>query len=213
MDQAIPRKEILMKKKEKAEKRMSRTARIIRGCTAPPFCALVMLLILFFFKPGFYHSASNFGFAIAYLFFLPVLAYPLSLVFKFPKDSFRNNQRKLAVIFSVIGYVALLSTVLNNGFTSGELVIYLNYVISGVLIAITTPIPHCKASGHACGVAGPIASLVYFVSPWYILPGAALLAAVFWSSLKLKRHTLPQLIAGSLISMLVIIVAGAMQVI
>lgn len=213
MDQAIPRKGQELMKKERTERGRLRTARIIRGCTAPPFCALIMLLLLFFFRPGFFHSASNFAFAIVYLFFLPVLAYPVSLVFKFPKDSFRNNQRKLAVIFSVIGYAALLAMVLKSGFYNGELVVYLNYVISGALIAITTPIPHCKASGHACGVAGPIASLVYFISPWYIIPGVLLLAAVFWSSLKLKRHTLPQLIAGSLIPTIVIVVASVIGVI
>lgn len=202
-----------MKKAERSEKRIMRTARVIRGVTAPPFCALCLLLMLFFFSPGFYYSVSNFAFAIVYLFFLPVLAYPVSLVFKFSKDSFRNNQRKLAVIFSVIGYAALLCMVLTNGFNNGELVIYLNYVISGALIAITSAIPHCKASGHACGVAGPLASLVYFVSPWFLIPGAVILGAVFWSSLKLKRHNLPQLIAGSAISALVIIAAAAIGVI
>ena len=220
MDQIMPRPsqiaEALTEAEQKARraaKRALRAAKIIRGVTVPPVCALFMLLILFFLCPGFYYSASNFAFAIVYLVALPTLAYPVAFVFKFSKDSFKNNQRKLAVIFSVIGYAALLSMVLTNGYNIGELVLYLNYVISVVLIAITTPIPHCKASGHACGAAGPIAGLSYFVSPWFLAVGAVLLTAVFWASLKLRRHTPGQLVAGALISAVCVVVAVVVGII
>ena len=39
-------------------------------------------------------------------------------------------------------------------------------------------------------------------SPLLILPSALLIAAVYRSSLKLKRHTLPQLLIGSVVSLL-----------
>ena len=53
-----------------------------------------------------------------------------------------------------------------------------------------------KASGHACGVAGPIFSLIYFLGPWVLL-GLLLLAAVYWASLSMKRHDKSELLIGS----------------
>lgn len=56
-----------------------------------------------------------------------------------------------------------------------------------------------RASGHACGIAGPIAILIYFVSPWALL-GIVVLAAAGWASLAMKRHASKELVIGSLLS-------------
>jgi hypothetical protein len=102
----------------------------------------------------------------------------------------------MAVVFCVAGYIGgSLYCLLGEG-TAEQLIVYLTYLISGVLIALFSYGFKVKGSGHASGVAGPVAMLVYRSGPWYLL-GAAVLAAVFWSSLKLGRHTWTQLLLGS----------------
>ena len=48
----------------------------------------------------------------------------------------------------------------------------------------------------------PAFLLTWKLHPLLILPSALLIAAVYRSSLKLKRHTLPQLLIGSAVSLL-----------
>ena len=64
---------------------------------------------------------------------------------------------------------------------------------------------HRKASGHACGVAGPAALLIYFGVPAWI-PALLVLAAVWWASLVMRRHTLGQLAGGTVIPVAVMAV-------
>lgn len=193
---------------------MSRTnlklkiAKAVRVCTVAPVFALVMLMVLYTQVPGFFKSPAHMLVAVLCLCILPVLAYPVSHLFRWPREQFREKQRRLAIIFSLVGYITLLVMAFAAGSTHGEIAVYLNYVFSALVVAVTTAFPKAKASGHACGVAGPAATLIYFVSPWFLLLGLAL-AAVFWSSLALGRHTLPQLITGSLTSTLFIVVLAA----
>ena len=55
-----------------------------------------------------------------------------------------------------------------------------------------------NTSGHACGFIGPVVFLSYSISVWFLL-ALPLLYFVIWSSLKLKRYTLFELISGCLI--------------
>ena len=57
---------------------------------------------------------------------------------------------------------------------------------------------HFKASGHTCGCSGPIAALSIFINPWFLV-GYVLLTPIIWSSIRLKRHTALQLLAGCVI--------------
>ena len=76
--------------------------------------------------------------------------------------------------------------------------IYLEYLISGVVIFFINKCFGFRASGHACGVAGPVALMVYFGIK-ALLPGVLVLALTFWASLKMKRHTAEQLLGGTAI--------------
>ena len=187
-----------------------KAAKIIRVCTIAPVFALLLLAVLYLRVPGFYFSTAHFILAVCCLCVLPVLAYPLSHIFHLPPDKFRERQRKMAIIFSLAGYIILIVTAFVCGYTHGEMAVYLTYTISVAVIAITSIWPKYKASGHACGVAGPICMLVHFVSPWFLLLTAAL-GGVFWSSLVLKRHNLPQLITGTLTPVLIIFVLSAIN--
>lgn len=58
------------------------------------------------------------------------------------------------------------------------------------------------ASGHACSTTAPVFLLTWKLHPLFIIPSVLLIAAVYRSSLKLSRHTLPQLLIGSAVSLL-----------
>ena len=135
--------------------------------------------------------------AIVCLSLLPVLAYPVSYLIPALRRGGRKTQRNLALVFSVLGYlIGFLAAVLDDG-AAMEKVVFGTYLISGTTLAVCTLL-HFKASAHACGVVGPVAILTYYVSPFALL-GLMLLVPVFVASVRMKRHTVPQLVVGSLI--------------
>ena len=175
-------------------------AKGIRILTTAPIVAALLLTILHLCIPGAYAGPAHYWMAMACLSFLPLLAYPISDLVPALRKKGRDGQRTLGVIFSVIGYVIDFSYVLLFGGAAIESVVAGTYLFSGLLIALCAVL-HLKPSAHACGESGPVAMLCYFLGPWFAL-GYLLLAAVFWSSLTLKRHSLPQLLAGSVIPVL-----------
>lgn len=182
-----------------ARAKKMRMAKLIRTATVAPFPAATLILLLYFFKPGAYQSLGHALLAILFLSVLPLLAYPLSALIPAIRRKGRDGQRNLAIVCSVLGYI--LGCVVSFGFSPAriEKIVYLTYALSGVLIALFSGVLKIKASGHACGVAGPIAALTYFISPYFLF-GTLLFAAVCYSSLQLKRHTLSQLILGAFVS-------------
>ncbi len=167
-------------------------AQVIRIATIPPIMAAATILILHRHFPAEYGLSSLFFLTLA-----PVLAYPIWWVIPKLREGGRRTQRGLAVALSVAGYLA---GTLWCGFVTKEyasLRFYLIYLISGGLIALFSYVFGIRGSGHASGVVGPVAVMVWRLGPWYLL-GVGLIAAVFWSSVKLGRHTLPQLVLGGL---------------
>lgn len=80
------------------------------------------------------------------------------------------------------------------------LLISLTYVFVTASIMFVTLF--WKISVHSAGVAGPTTALVYFFGLGFV-PMYILTALVITVRLKLKAHTLPQLLAGVLIAMAV----------
>lgn len=171
-------------------------ARVIRVATVPPLMALVLALILW--GNGVLPPAGALR-IILFLSVLPTLAYPVWAAVPSLRARGRDSQRPLAVIFSVAGYLAGTAVCLCGCGGRTELLLFLSYLISGGLIALFSFAFKVMGSGHAAGTAGPVTVLICLLGPWYAL-GGAVLAAVFWSSLVLKRHTLLQLVLGSLFS-------------
>ncbi len=181
-------------------------SKAIRIITVAPVCAAFLILILYF--KGKFLSGLHTVFAIIFLSVFPLLSYPVSI---FIKKSDRSSQRKLAIIFSVIGYICgALFCFLSNS-TVTEKIIYLTYLFSGTLTGIFSFGFNIKASGHACGVAGPIAALCYFISPFYAI-GIILLIPVYSSSIILKRHTPLQLLIGTAIPVICLLISVLLTV-
>lgn len=72
----------------------------------------------------------------------------------------------------------------------------LSYAIATALFALLTPL--INLSLHAAGVTGAAVCLT-FVFGALSLPAFLLLPAVLWARLRLKRHTIPELVLGMLV--------------
>ncbi len=165
-------------------------AKAIRIITLPQIMVFFLILLLGDrLPPG--HDIV----AMVMLCALPLLSYLCWRVSPRLREQGRRSQRKLAICFSVAGY--LLGTVycLASGGSQTELFMYLSYVICGVLIALSSYVFHIKSSGHAAGVVGPVMILTLRATPWGLL-GLLLMIPVALSSIKLGRHTPKELLLG-----------------
>ncbi len=177
---------------------MNKVYKIIRVATVPPIMASALFIIL-----GAYRTLGLVDTLLGILFLgiLPILSYPLQRFIPYYKDKGREGQRNLAIIFSVVGYIlgCVLALIFDAPLNT-VVFIYLDYLISGVLIAVFNKLFHLKASGHACGIVGPVAMLIYWGLYIPAAVGAVLTVFVFMSSIKMKRHTFLQLLGGSAIT-------------
>lgn len=153
----------------------------------------------FLFMDGFYTSIWEYVAAVAFIALLPITAYPLQLVIPPFKSRGREGQRALAFVMCTLGYIlgvayGLLFSVGRPIFT-----MLLTYLLSGVTLLAVNLVFRFKASGHACGLMGPLAALAYFIGPFALISGLFLFAAAFWSSVYMKRHTAAQFAVGAAI--------------
>ena len=184
-----------------------KTAKSIRVFTVPPIFAAILCALLYWLVDGAYPNGIHCLVMLFTLSILPLMSYPLCAIIPSLRKQGRKAERTLGLIFSVAGYIGgFLFALLTSG-TTIELVVYSTYLLSGVMLAICT-VCHFKASAHTCGCSGPVAALSVLVSPWFLL-GYLLVGVVIWASVQLKRHSRTQLVAGSLIPVLsLLIVCG-----
>ena len=171
-------------------------AKFIRAVTVPPVMALMLLIILYITKNEFFGTTLNLVLAIVFLVVLPILAYPLQPLIPGFKGKGREGQRNLALLMASLGYICGLMTALFLPVSKYLLIIYLTYLFSGISLVLLNKVFKVRASGHACGVAGPVFSLIIFLGPW-VLFGIFLLAAVYWASLRMDRHDKSELLIGT----------------
>lgn len=66
-----------------------------------------------------------------------------------------------------------------------------------------------KASGHACRIVGPLIMFLYFGLYIPAIIGVALILPVYISSVRTKQHTLTQLVGGSAVPAVVLLIITA----
>ena len=103
------------------------------------------------------------------------------------------------MIFAVSGYVLGITVGLLAHAPKETILIYLEYLLSGMMILLFNKCFHRKISGHACGIFAPIVLFIYFNLYICAAIGIAIAVFVYISSLQTKRHTLPQLVGGSIV--------------
>ncbi len=113
-----------------------------------------------------------------------------------PKRSMRIKPFIIGIINYFIGFILLLwlkTPVLMTG-------LMLAYVINTTIMLVITL--YWKISIHAAGVTGPLTFIIYRLGLWssflYLL-----VIPVGLIRLKLKEHTLPQVIAGAILTILI----------
>ncbi len=170
----------------------------VRIITVAPVMALITLILMFAIRPHCIGGTLNFIMSAVFLFVLPVAAYPLQPVLPHFKNGGRKAQRDLAIIMAVVGYIGGIIYAFAAKTPHALTVFFMTYLLSGVLMVLFNKVFKIKASGHACGVVGPIAYMCVFLSPFAAL-GAVLVFPVFYSSVRMKRHTPAELICGALL--------------
>ncbi|MEA5026991.1 hypothetical protein SDC9_144637 [bioreactor metagenome] len=177
---------------------MERIEKITRVLTMPPLVTGLTVLLLYEVQAL---NMMEFIMAEGCLLFFPALAYPFREIFHIGKDR-RSGQRTTAMIFSCFSYSYgfIWSLTSNAGMVCK--VLFTSYILSVIALLIANKLCHFKASGHACSTTAPMVLLSWQVSPYLVLPSLGLVLAVYYSSIKLKQHTLGQLIAGSAFSIL-----------
>lgn len=183
---------------------MNRVSKIIRRFTVPPVFAAALLIIVYIAYPNYFGNVWHLIGGLFFLTILPTLAYPMQKYIPHFKDRGREGQRSLAMIFSFAGY--LLGTGIAFAFSAPVdlKTIYLEYLLCGIGMLLLNKVFKIKASGHACGIVGPVIMLLYFRLYIPAIIGAALIVPVYISSIKTKQHTAPQLIGGSAIPIVVL---------
>lgn len=111
-------------------------------------------------------------------------------------------QRSTALVCSAVGYIAGFLWSLLAPCSWLVHILFLSYVISIAGLLLLNVGLGFHASGHACSTTAPALLLTWKLHPLFIIPSVLLIVAVYRSSLKLSRHTLPQLLAGSAVSLL-----------
>jgi len=182
----------------KREKKWMGLAKAIRILTVAPLFALIAFLLLWFLKREVFVEVRGLLLAILMIVIFPILAYPLQPLFPHFKNKGRKGQRQLAIIMSMIGYALGIIVSFAFSFSDGTKMIFICYSVAGLFIFLFSKFTSVKASGHTCGVTGPIIYLTYFLGA-YALFGFIFLLLVYWSSLYMKRHTLLELVWGTIV--------------
>lgn len=179
-----------------------RFAKLIRFLSIPPFMVIALTCTLYFRSDAVFYSGSQIAWIIALFVIIPALAYPCQKFVPAWKEQGRSKQRKLAFIFSLVGYsTAVLWSCLSD--VSMELrLLTLSYFFNLLILIIFNKYLKIKSSGHACSAATPILFALRYFGWKNALIWCVVYAAVIWSSLLLKRHTVQQITLGSLTSIL-----------
>ncbi len=168
-----------------------------------PFTALYGLLLLVFLWPNAFDPVFVWtGFFIGLLFLLVIPLLPiLHSIVVGRTDVFVSDQNKRSSLFAI----AITSQILGTGvaYLIGSSILtlfHLCYVTTTTVIAMINV--KTKLSVHIAGIAGPVTFLAFFLGPlqllwWLTIPPVA------WSRLKLKAHSIPQLVIGFLTAVMV----------
>ena len=172
-------------------------AKAIRVITVPPLLIGVLLVALYLYPSGVFHSLTSLILSVTFLAVIPAISYLVWAIIPSLRKGGRASQRKLAFVFSILGYLGGVVYALTAEISRGLTIILCTYCVSVVILTLINKLTIFRASGHGCGVTGPLLLPAYFVNPFWIIPSLFGLLLVYLSSLALKRHNLKELVAGS----------------
>ena len=110
----------------------------------------------------------------------------------------RAGSRALAFVTSAAGYTVGTLYAFLSGATPELKFIFSGYMIALIALTVFNKVFKLKASGHACGILGPLLYAVHFFGINWIIPCSVAAVAVVWASLYRKSHTPKELALGAL---------------
>ena len=182
-------------------------AKIIRIITVPPLLALLLITYLYFGATGYFNMPVEAVIMAFCIVICPLIAYPVCFFVPSLRRLGREKERSTAFITTTVGYVFLLPFIFFAGITDKLAIICLTYVLSVVFLLIFNKIIGLRASGHACGVFGPLLVFIYAGGAYMVIPVIILSAMTIWSSLVLGRHSVSELVLSALCSTVAFIVS------
>ncbi|MGE5390941.1 MAG: hypothetical protein ACM3PE_07740 [Deltaproteobacteria bacterium] len=171
-------------------------AKIVGIITIPPL--FVLMVVTWMWVRGGIQGFDLYWYlmTLALLAVVPALAYPISYLVPSIRAKGREGQRKLAFILSIIGYIA--GVIVGQMGDAPWLIrgLFWGYLFSGGSLALINVVLRYKASGHACGLSGPITFMTVATGGrlWYLF---ILLPLVFWARIKRDQHTIGNMLAGT----------------
>ncbi|WAM34355.1 hypothetical protein [Caldicellulosiruptor morganii] len=183
-------------------------AYLISSIFTVPMVALIVFTIMWFDNKAANYN-GNFNYYLSSILFftiIPIMAYIVARTIPKFKSGGREKERKLAFIFGIAGYIlGNLSLLVMKRPTKAMVGLYLSYLISSFILAFINRVLKFKASGHACGITGPVLAVNFIagIKMWFLF---LLIPLVMWSRLVLKRHDFKQLIVGAATSFVVTLV-------
>ncbi len=185
-----------------------RIAYLVSSLFTVPMVALLVFTIMWFdnSKANFNNNLYYYLNSVLFFTIIPLCAYIFARTIPKFKAGGREAERKLAFMFGIVGYVlGNISLVFMKKPTKAMIGLYLSYLISALILAFVNKVLRFKASGHACGITGPIVA-INFIAGIKMLYLALLIPLVMWSRLALKRHDTKQLLAGAATSFFVTLI-------
>jgi hypothetical protein len=166
-----------------------------------PLLSGALVTFVFFQIPsGMPNRVAGFGWALTFISLIPLA----SLLFYIPgrvKDWTRvlKRQRTASFVLMIISYpIGFIVLRLANAPRIFE-AIAVNYTLITLGLIIFNLILRYKASGHAAGVAGPVAAVIFFFG-LPAVPLASLIPLTIFARLAAKGHDIWQLLIGAAMS-------------
>jgi len=179
-----------------------RLATIVRYISIPPIMVSTLIVLLNIYRPDIFQYKLEIVISILSLGIIPLFAYPIQSVCPSLRSGGRVSQRKMAFIFSLIGYTFALIWALLTHVSNELLCICTTYFLSVIILTFINLVIKKRASGHACSVSGPLIFLTVFIDWRLLFPSLFIAFLIFWSSIYLKRHNKADLFGGVLANIL-----------
>ena len=131
-------------------------AKAIRVITVPPLLIGVLLVALYLYPSGVFRSLTSLILSVTFLSVIPALSYLVWAIIPSLRKGGRASQRKLAFVFSILGYLGGVVYALTAEISRGLTIILFTYFVSVVILTLINKLTIFRASGHGCGVTGPL---------------------------------------------------------
>ncbi len=183
-----------------------RLCKLVRTLTIAPLMAALTLGLMYLLHPDIFGGIGAYLMSLLFLCVLPIAGYPLQPIMPYFKNKGREGQRNLALLMALVGYVGGLIYCAAGQVPDTLVFIFVSYLFSGLGVVILNKVFKVRASGHACGICGPMMLMMRLVSPWALL-GLSLLVFVGYTSVLMKRHTAKEFMLGALIPVVVVLLS------